>query len=278
MIAPVGGMLDEELPDRFEGLPTRFAFTGGTRSEHRVEVRSVSGFARSQLGCDPRTGLAPAEWLSIYGQAALEITAGEVFADTAGELTALRRALEAYPDEIWRYVVACDWTRIAEELPLLGRAGQRGDDLGSRVIAGRLADMCMHLAFLLERQWAPYSKWRGTLLRRLEGGEAVASALADVMRAADWRERQDALARSLDVLLRAQRRAGLPAVETAAVAFWDRPFLQPDPLIVEQLREGIASPELRALHPGRGSIEQCTDNVAILTDAAARRAMVGLRD
>lgn len=277
MVDPVRDLLEQELPEAFAGHPTRFAFTGSTRAEHHVDVRSVGGFAHAQLGCDPRQGLAPAEWLTITGQSALEITAGEVFADTTGELTALRRSLRRYPDETWRYVLACDWSRIEEELPLLGRAGERGDDLGSRVIAARLADVCMHLAFVLERQWAPYAKWRGTLLRRLECGDDVVAALADVLRADGWRERQDALARSLDVLLCAQRRAGLPTVQRAAVAFWDRPFLQPDPRIVERLREGITSPQVRALPPGRGSIEQRTDCVEILTDPTARRAMLGLR-
>lgn len=277
MVVPVRDLLAGLLPESFAGLPTRFAFTGDASSEHHVEVRSVSGFARERLGCDPRTGLGAAEWLSISGQSALEITAGAVFSDTTGELTALRRSLRWYPEEIWRYVVACDWARIGEELPLLGRAGQRGDDLGSRVIAARMVDVCMHLAFLLERQWAPYSKWRGTLLRRLQCGDQVAAPLVEVMGAASWRERQAALARSLDVLLRLQRSAGLPAAEPAAVAFWDRPFVQPNPRIVETLREGISSPEVLALVPGRGSVEQRTDNVAILTDVAARRALVGLR-
>ncbi|WP_246483034.1 hypothetical protein [Brachybacterium halotolerans] len=53
--------------------------------------------------------------------------------------------------------------------------------------------------------------------------------------------------------------------------------MQPNPRIVETLREGISSPEVLALVPGHGSVEQRTDNVAILTDAAARRALVGLR-
>ena len=71
----------------------------------------------------------------MTGQAALEITAGAVFVDETGELTRLRDALEWYPDDLWRHVIACDWQRLDQELPLMSRAGERGDDLGSRVVA-----------------------------------------------------------------------------------------------------------------------------------------------
>ncbi len=49
----------------------------------------------------------------------------------------------------------------------MGRAADRGDELGLRNIAARLVDITMHLAFVLSRRWAPYSKWRGTMSRSL---------------------------------------------------------------------------------------------------------------
>ena len=111
---------------------------------------------------------------------ALEVVGGEVFEDTGGALTALRAAMDWYPDDLWRYLVACDWRRIDQELPLMGRAADRGDDLGSRVIAARLVAATMHLGFLLCRAWPPYAKWRGTLFGRLPLPPGVALNLAHV--------------------------------------------------------------------------------------------------
>jgi hypothetical protein len=73
------------------------------------------------------------------GQAALEVVSGAVFEDQTDELTGLRDALAWYPDDMWRYVVACDWQRLDQELPLLGRVGARGDELRAHSSVGRRA-------------------------------------------------------------------------------------------------------------------------------------------
>ena len=101
--------------------------------------RTCSG-STTRLEFDPRHAPTPQDWLSLTGQVALEVVGGEVFEDTGGALTALRAAMDWYPDDLWRYLVACDWRRIDQELPLMGRAADRGDDLGSRVFAARLVD------------------------------------------------------------------------------------------------------------------------------------------
>lgn len=275
MIEPVSSHLDTTLPNGFRGFPTRFAFTGHSSPRHHIEVDSARGFAIGRLGVDPLDGMPPLDWLSLTGQAVLEVTAGPVFADTTGELTTLRDVLHWYPDDLWRYVLACDWLRIEEELPLMGRAGERGDDLGSRVIAARIADMLMHLAFLLERRWAPYAKWRGTLFTRLTSASQLAPLLAATLGSPDWRVRQAAVCDALDILLTLQQDAGLPTPGPATVPFWGRPFRQPNEAVASALLAGIADPEVRALPRGHGSAEQRTDNVALLVDPGARRRLVG---
>ena len=74
--AEVGELLDRELPETFLGLPTSFAFSGEREGRHRVEVDSPAGFARARLGVDPRDGMTALDWLSLTGQAALEVVAG----------------------------------------------------------------------------------------------------------------------------------------------------------------------------------------------------------
>ncbi|HET7385403.1 MAG TPA: DUF4037 domain-containing protein [Nocardioidaceae bacterium] len=174
-------VLRDHLPCEFAGLPTRLAFTGQEEHTLAVDVLSVDEFVSTKLGFDPRVGAKPLDWLSLTGQVALEMTAGAVFEDSADELSSLRQALAWYPDDVWRYVVACDWQRIDQELPLMGRAADRGDELGSRIIAARLVDITMHLAFVLCRRWAPYSKWRGTMFRSLALPTDLGYALQDVL-------------------------------------------------------------------------------------------------
>lgn len=266
--------LEGALPPTFRGLPTRFAFTGQKVEEHHVDVATVADFVVARLGFDPRRSLSVEDWLSVSGQAVLEIVGGPVFIDSSGEIGAVRRLLEWYPDDVWKYVLASDWIRIGEELPLMSRAGHRGDELGSRVIAARIVDMAVHLAFLIERRWAPYSKWRGTLFATLGCAPRLAPKLQAAVDAPEWRSRQTALGQALEELLVAQRDAGLAAPDRATVAFYDRPYLHPAPEIAALIRNGIADREILALPAGIGSVEQRTDSVPLLVDPMARRRLV----
>jgi hypothetical protein len=272
-VGPVDAELELTLPAAFRGLPTRFAFTGETAIRHHVDVATLSGFLDARFGFDPREGMTVEEWLSLSGQAVLEVTAGDVFVDDTGDVGVVRRALEWYPDDVWRYVIACDWARLEKELPLMSRAGDVGDDRGSRVIAARLCQVAMHLAFMLERRWPPYAKWFGTLFGRLPSAAQVGASLDRTLRADDWRARQAALADALDTLLRMQNDIGLTSVGTATIPFCDRPYLHPDPSIVAELLDAVTDPTVRSLPRGRGSIEQRTDNVDLLVDPAARREL-----
>ncbi|KQR52332.1 hypothetical protein ASF88_12340 [Leifsonia sp. Leaf336] len=267
----VARYLDEALPESFAGLPTRFAFTSESDPRNHVDVSSVGSFLRSRLGFDPRAGIAARDWLSLTGQAVLEVVAGPVFIDADGELDTARRDLAWYPEEVWRYVLACDWMRLAQELPLMGRAAELGDETGARIIAARLAHVAMHLAFLLERRWPPYSKWFGTAFAALPGAEELQLPIDTVLTAAEPGAAQHALADALQRLLERQNERGLTDVSRATIPFWDRPFLHPDPAIIAQLLDPIVDPGIRDLPRGRGSIDQWTDNVDLLMNPEARR-------
>ncbi|CAI9413735.1 DUF4037 domain-containing protein [Nocardioides sp. T2.26MG-1] len=269
----VESVLDIQLPDEFRGCPVRFGLSGDAAQRLRIDVMSVDAFVEKQLGFDPRGGGSVVDWLSLSGQAALEVTAGAVFEDQTGELTRLREALTWYPDDIWRYVVACDWQRLDQELPLVGRAGGRGDELGSRVIAARLVDIAVHLAFMLSRSWPPYAKWRGSAFGHLRGCSSIATDLGLVLAARSWEDRQTALSNALNGLARMQGQCGLPAPRAAVEPFWDRPHLHLCRDLVPAVLECIESPEVRALPVGVGSAEQQTDNVDILVRPDRRRRL-----
>ncbi len=274
LVEAVDGYLERSLPATHRGWPTRFATTWDPAVHHRVKVDTPVGFATSRLGVDAGRPWDAIDWLSVTGQSLLEVTAGQVFVDTHGGITALREALAWYPDDVWAHVVGADWARLAQELPLLGRSGARGDDLGSRVVAARLVGTAMHLGFLLERRWPPYPKWLGTAFAGLPRAAAAAPHLAACLGAGDWEQRQAELCRALDVLHELQRRTGLPTGEHALEPFYERPFIGVRASVLGSLRTAVTDAQLLVLPPEVGSVEQWVDAVDVLAPPQRRLAAV----
>jgi hypothetical protein len=268
-ITDVRDLLDLALPDEFLGHPTRFATTWRPTKQHQIDVSTADDFARSRLGADPHSLNTAADWLSLTGQSVLEVTAGPVFVDDVGRITDIRASLRWYPRDVWLYVLATDWARLGQELPFIGRAGSRGDDLGSRVITARLARVSMHLGFMLERRWAPYGKWLGTEFSRLPRAGSASRPLEAAHAASDWHSRERAMCDALDVLSGIQQSADLPTSEIVTEQFYGRPFRGLGPLS-ELLMETIEDPAVRRLPLGVGAIEQWSDSVNLLTSAALR--------
>lgn len=155
----------------------------------------------------------------------------------------------------------------------MGRAGDRGDGLGSRIIAARLVDIGLHLGFMLSRAWPPYSKWRGTMFVRLPGCSAIADGLARVLDARHWQDRQTALGEALTGLARLQGDAGLPVPPTVVEPFWDRPYTHLSRSLVPAVLATIHRPGVRALPVGVGGAEQQTDKVDALINPSLRRSL-----
>ena len=285
--ADVVQALAEELPVSFEGYSTHFGAPGpdGARHlervesgpvSHRVDITTVREFIQQHLGFDPLAAVAARDWLVTPSQALLEITAGEVFADPIGELTSMRRALEWYPHDVWLLVMAGHWRRIAQLEHLHGRAGARGDELGSRLIAGDLVRDSMRLAFLQERRYAPYPKWLGTAYAEL--GRPEAASLADVVEAADWRARERALAEAYRHVARSHNSLQVTEpLDPEPRQFYGRGFvvLSAD-RFVDALRAAIRDEDVRAIDHEAGAIDAVSDNTDVLTRPYVRRRLAGL--
>ncbi|MES2342538.1 MAG: DUF4037 domain-containing protein [Pseudomonadota bacterium] len=281
--------LDRELPETFGGWPVRFGdhdrpareaiAAGACGSDHGVELFTVAAWARLHLALGDVEGMSTADWLAIPEQSLLAATAGAVFRDDPGELTAFRARLAAYPDDLWQYKLASQWWRIGEEQAFVGRAGDVGDDLGSRIIAARLARDVMHLVFLIERRYAPYAKWLGSAFQALGSAPQFADALARVLGADDWRAREAAPADCYRLAGVLQIAHGTPgAIAPRIGPYHDRPYsvVNADE-IASALRAAIIDPSLRDL-PLVGGVDQIADNVAILAHPGHARSMMrGLR-
>jgi hypothetical protein len=88
----------------------------------------------TRLGFDPRDRVELLDWLATPTQRLAEVTGGAVFHDGLGELVPARERLRWYPPDVWRYVLAAQWSRIAEEEPFVGRCSELGDTSGGRIV------------------------------------------------------------------------------------------------------------------------------------------------
>lgn len=126
---------------------------------------------------------------------------------------------------MWRYLLAAQWTRIAQEEAFVGRAAEAGDELGSRLIAARLAREVMRLCLLLARRYPPYSKWLGTAFAALPDIAVVAAAPHDAVDARDPAQRQAAPCTAYEAAGRRQNQLRLAEpVEPTRRLFFDRPY------------------------------------------------------
>jgi Domain of unknown function (DUF4037) len=269
----ISELLERELPESYQGYPVRFPVTWDSSLSHKVEVATVAGFAAGRLGVDPTGELSVLDWLILTGQSVLEVIAGPVFADRTAELAQVRAVLRWYPPDIERYVLAACWQRLSQEMPMVGRTAERGDEFGSRLLSARLAGDLMWLAFALSRQWPPYAKWRGTAFQALAVAADLAGPLAAAAGAPGWRGRESGLANACEVLLRAQRARGLPAPASAVTRFWDRPYRTVDQAVQQVLLADITDPHVIRLPTLIGSIEQWASSVDVLASPARRSAL-----
>jgi hypothetical protein len=272
-VEPLDARLDAELPERYEGLPVRFGWDATPVSKH-VEVVELGPWLERRLGVDPRGGLSHRDWLALPQQLLLEVTAGAVFHDGLGELEPLRAGLDWYPHDVWLWLLACQWRRIDQEEPFVGRTAEVEDELGSRVLAARLSRDLIRLCFLLERRYAPYSKWLGTSFRRLAAYDAVAPHLAAALDAGDAATREAALVAAAEEVARRHNALAItPPLDASARLFHGRPFrVLGSGRFVDACLEQVSDPWLRAL-PLVGGVDQLADSTDLLSRApVARRA------
>ncbi|MEV6875771.1 DUF4037 domain-containing protein [Amycolatopsis sp. NPDC051128] len=276
--------LGHELPKTFRGYPTNFAPTENEHARHmaltdgpvfhRVDVTTLSAWFTRHLGFDPRHGITTFDWLATPTQTLAEITAGAVFHDGLAELVPARSRLTWYPEQIWRYLLACQWQRISQEEAFVGRCGEVGDELGSAVVAARLVRDLMRLSLLMHRRYPPYGKWLGSAFTRLPWAATITPVLTAALAATTWHEREDHLATAYSAVAELHNQLGLTEpLDPGTRPYHDRPF---QVLHAERFSQAllgtIADPELRAL-PLTGAVDQVTDNTDLLGDRATTRAV-----
>jgi hypothetical protein len=204
--------LRRELPERFHDQPTDYG------------IYTLRGYVLEQLDFDIDGEIEARDWLTFAEQRLGMLTAGAVYHDDVG-LQAVRDRFAYYPRDVWLYLLVAGWWRIHPEANLIGRAGSVGDELGSTLIGSRLVLDLMRLCFLMERRYAPYSKWFGTAFSRLTCAAELSPILWKTIRAETWPERENALLAAYEKVAAMHHALHLTEpVPTETHQMWDRPF------------------------------------------------------
>jgi hypothetical protein len=284
--AKVWKALSVNLSDVFMGYSTNYSEPepNGVRHpvriesgpvNHMINIYTVRSFFKARLGFDPRQKIATTDWLTFPQQRLLELTSGEVYHDGLRELEQTRAKFEFYPKDVWMYMLAAQWTRIAQEEAFVGRAGGVGDELGSQIVAARLVREIVKLSFLMERKYAPYSKWLGSAFSRLKIAKTLKPILIKVMQAKTWQPREKSLAAAYSVIARRHNQLKITQpLSTQATHYYSRPYRV---IFAERfafaLKKEIRDPHVKNIRTDIGSIDQFTDSTNVIEDLALGRKL-----
>jgi hypothetical protein len=278
--------LSDNLPHEFLGYSTNYSQPepNGVRHaikinrgpvNHMVQVFTLKSFFEARLGFDPSKKIGVIDWLTFPQQRLLEIVSGEVYHDGLGQLRKIREKLKFYPRDVWLYLLAAQWTKISQEEAFVGRAGDTGDELGSSVVAARLVREVMKLAFLMEKQYAPYSKWLGTAFSKLKIATKLTPVLQEVLLARTWEVRQRKLGQAYSIVARQHNALGITKpFPTKATRYFGRPYLViHGDNFASAIKEAIKDRNVKRITTNVGSIDQFVDSHDLMQQLSVLRRL-----
>jgi hypothetical protein len=137
----------------------------------------------------------------------------------------------------------------------------------------------IRLAFLLERRYAPYGKWLGSVFARLDAAATLGPALLEALGADDYKAREAALVFAVeDVAARHNALAITEPVDPSVRLFHSRPFrVLGSWRFVDACLKRVRDPWLSSL-PLIGGVDQISDSTDVLEEARVSSAVAALYD
>ena len=203
----------------------------------RHGVRETGGFFRALTGFYPAPGTNE-QWLGVPQHRLACAVNGEIFYDGKGDVTAVRQALEAMPEDV-------RLKKLAKHVALAAQAGQynfsralRHGQKGSAALSlARFAEEYTKAAFLLNRRYAPCYKWllpAGAKLPVLGAEIARLEALVT-----------DPLKETAAAEIESLAAAMIGALTDAGLTDHPAAFLEPH---AYEIMDRIADPQIRMMH------------------------------
>jgi hypothetical protein len=269
---PVSDALSEQLPLEFRGYPTNFDISvqGDQRAmarivsgpvSHKIDIHTVEDYLERYLGLKPEGEIGVADWLSFSEHKLLAVTRGEVFHDGLGSLKGLRQRFNYYPHDVWLYILAAQWAKLGEEETFVGRCAEVGDELGSMLIAVRQVRNLMHLCFMLEKKYAPYSKWFGKAFFELQCGAEMGAILKGVVLSSSWPEREKYLSKAYEEVARMHNELCITRPLAEKTELHGRPYyVIRAARFAAEIQSVIGSQEIKKIKLPIGSVNQFVDS------------------
>jgi len=264
-------VLSYNLPFTFKGFSTHFVndYLMGDIDKypiiHRARTFSVDDYFKYIVGFNPANEVSELDWLRTPEQQFWTIKYGRIFHDGLSALEDIQNKLTWFPDDIWYYIMACQWKRIDQEEPFVARCGDVGDELGSRVVAARQVKEIMQLCFYMEKEFAPYMKWFGTAFSKLRCAQKLEPKLKMIFLQDNWKDREKILSEVYVILAEMHNDLAITEhIEPKIINFFDRPYKVPQSeRFVEALLRKVQSPRLKSIKRPIGSLNQFTDSTDI---------------
>ena len=216
-------VLSRKLPCTYRGYSVNFTAPdgndNGVRHPEFIEkgpvhpllwIQTFESFLTGQLGTPAPDSLSPAGWLALSEHRLLSLVSGQFFHDGL-DCAAVVEKIRYYPHPVRLYLIASAWDSIASEQAFLRRAGDVGDDIGSRLLCARIGERLMRLCFLYKGVYAPYSKWFGTAFGKLDIDPAIGQNLREALAADNVLLREEKLLRAMVLVAQMHNDSGLAA-------------------------------------------------------------------
>ena len=115
-------------------------------------------------------------YLSTFEYTLAAAVNGEVWSDPDGIVTALRDKLaKYYPESIWRKLLMQNAAYFSQDAQYnYLRMKRRGDNAAADMLLAGGMKCAAHIAYILEKKYAPHNKWLFGALKRLGSGNADA--------------------------------------------------------------------------------------------------------
>ena len=181
-------------------------------------------------------------------------------------LKKIKKKFDYYPKEVWLFLLASEWTNIAEEEPFIGRCGELNDELGAKILTARLVESIMRILFVMEKEYIPYSKWFGTAFLKLNGARELHPILQKILRTNNWKEQERELARAYAIIGKKYNALKITKKLSPKIKpFHDRPYqvIHGD-RYAEAIMGVIHSKKIKRIRSHIGSVNQITNTVGIL--------------
>ena len=156
--------LRAKMPSTYQGYELGEGPVAGTG----IAPDILSGMLSRTIGIEhpPETHK---EWLNIPEEDIMHVINGEVWHDPSGEFTAVRQKLQEYYPEPVRLRRMAHWCRYYSGMGTyaLKRAMLRDNELYASIAFAKSIRLGIQLAFMLDKQYAPYDKWLLDFFKRL---------------------------------------------------------------------------------------------------------------